>query len=297
MDDRLLVDPQTVRRLLEDQFPHLARLPVVPVTPGGWNNRTFRLGDRMSVRLPSAARYAAEVAKEQAVLPWLAPRVPVLIPKPVALGRPGAGYPFQWSIMEWIDGETAAVAALGEAVPLARDLGAFLRALHRVETTGGPEAGEHSFHRGGDLRVYDGEVRTCLEGLVGAVDAGAARAVWGAALASRWQASPVWVHGDLAPGNLLLRGGRLRAVIDFGNVAVGDPACDLVIAWTLLDDAARAAFRASLDLDAAAWARARGWALWKAMLIMAGRSRPVASERAPEAVLDAVVAEHYHGCG
>jgi aminoglycoside phosphotransferase (APT) family kinase protein len=163
MDDRLDVDAATVRRLVERQFPHWAHLPVTPLVPGGWDNRTFRLGDRMSVRLPSAARYAAAVAKEQAVLPRLAADLPCRIPKPLALGAPGEGYPFQWSVMEWIEGETAGVSQLEDAVPLARDLAVFLRALHRIDPAGGPEPGEQSFHRGGDLRHYDPEVQSCLE--------------------------------------------------------------------------------------------------------------------------------------
>jgi aminoglycoside phosphotransferase (APT) family kinase protein len=291
MDDRLTVDAGVVGRLVRRQFPHWAQLPVVPVVPGGWNNRTFRLGEGMSVRLPSAARYAAEVAKEQAVLPRLAPHLPLRIPRPLARGEPGEGYPFAWSIMDWIEGETAGAAQVPDAVALALDLARFLRALHRIDAAEGPRAGEHSFHRGGDLGVYDGEVQTCLRALAGRLDTRAAAALWATALASRWRAPPVWVHGDLSPGNLLVRGGRLCAVIDFGSSSVGDPACDLVIAWTRFEGPSRAAFRAGLDLDPETWARARGWALWKAMLILAGRSRPSGLERAPTEVIAAVLAE------
>jgi hypothetical protein len=163
VDDRLFVDPETVRRLLEDQFPHWAHLPVAAVTPGGWSNRTFRLGDQMTVRLPSADRYAQGAKKEQGILPRLASGLPVLIPKPIALGDPGAGYPFHWSIMRWIEGETPARAQFGDSATFARDMGGFLRALHRFDASAGPEAGEHSFHRGGSLRVYDAEVKVCFE--------------------------------------------------------------------------------------------------------------------------------------
>jgi aminoglycoside phosphotransferase (APT) family kinase protein len=293
VDDRLFVDPATVRRLLEEQFPHWAHLPIVAVTPGGWCNRTFRLGDQMTVRLPSAAHYAQGANKEQEVLPRLAPSLPVMIPEPIALGGPGAGYPFYWSIMRWIEGETPARERTGASEILARDLADFLWALHRVDATAGPEAGEHSFHRGGSLCAYGAEVGLCLEDLASEIDAGAVEAVWETALASSWRSPAVWVHGDLAPGNLLVKAGRLHAVIDFGNCAVGDPACDLVIAWTFFEGAARSAFRERLDLDQGAWQRARGWAIWKAMLIMSGRSKPQALERPPLDVLETVLTEHF----
>jgi aminoglycoside phosphotransferase (APT) family kinase protein len=293
VDDRLFVDLETVRRLLEDQFPQWAHLPVVAITPGGWSNRTFRLGDQMTVRLPSATRYAQEAKKEQEVLPRLAPSLPVLIPNPIALGGPGAGYPFHWSIMRWIEGKTPARADFSGPEMFARDLGDILRALHRIDATAGPEAGEHSFHRGGSLAVYDAEVKLCLKDLADEIDAGAAGAVWATALASSWRSTPVCVHGDLAPGNLLMEAGRLRAVIDFGNCAVGDPACDLFIAWTFFEGAARTAFRECLHSDQGTWQRARGWAIWKAMLIMSGRSKPQALERAPMDVFETVLTEHF----
>jgi aminoglycoside phosphotransferase (APT) family kinase protein len=157
----------------------------------------------------------------------------------------------------------------------------------------GPEARVHSFHRGGSLRVYDPEVKVCLEDLAGEIDAGAAETVWAAALASSWQSSPIWVHGDLAPRNLLVEAGRLHAVIDSGNCAVGDPACDLVIAWTFFEGASRSAFRERLGLDHETWRRAQGWAIWKAMLIMSVRSKPQALERAPMDVLETVLKEHF----
>ncbi|MGL5009163.1 MAG: phosphotransferase, partial [Paracoccaceae bacterium] len=130
--------------------------------------------------------------------------------------------------------------------------------------------GAHNFYRGGDLRVYDAEAREAIAALAGRLDAGRAVAVWERALASAWQGAPVWVHGDVAAGNLLLRDGELAAVIDFGGLAVGDPACDLVGAWTMFDGAARLAFREEVGVDAGTWDRARGWALWKAVIVAAG---------------------------
>jgi aminoglycoside phosphotransferase (APT) family kinase protein len=287
MDDRLNPDAETVRALVAAQFPHWAGLAATPVTPGGWDNRTFRLGERLAVRLPSAARYAPQVEKEHRWLPVLAPHLPLPVPVPVAVGVPGQGCPFPWSVRPWLDGEPAG-PSVADLTAFARDLAVFLRALHAVPPEGAPAPGPHNFFRGGALTAYDAETR---EAVAGRPDAAACLAVWAAALASGFDGTPVWVHGDIAPGNLLVRDGRLAAVIDFGGCAVGDPACDLVIAWTRLDAPARAAFRAALGLDAGTWARARGWALWKAALILSGRSAPQPLERPAGEVLALVLAE------
>lgn len=266
------IDAGLVRRLIAAQFPQWADLAVAKVEPGGRDNRTFRLGAAMSVRLPSAARYAAQVEKEQAWLPRLAPQLPLPIPAPVAMGRPGEGYDWPWSVCCWIEG--APVPAGGGELDLTRlavDLAGFLAALQAADATGGPAAGAHSFHRGGDLTVYDAEARAAITALGERIDAAAATAVWEAGLESRWAGPPVWVHGDVAAGNLLVdAAGRLSAVIDFGCCAVGDPACDLAIAWTLFAGASRAAFRSALPLDAGTWARGRAWCLWKALIVWAG---------------------------
>ena len=252
------------RRLIAAQFPQWAALPLRRIRPGGWDNRSFRLGDALLLRMPSAAGYAAQVAKEQLWLPRLAPQLPLLIPVPVALGRPGAGYPFDWSVLGWIEGAPALRAPPADMTRLARDLAGFLQALQRADTRGAPAAGAQSFHRGGALSVYDAETRACLPLLGDSAATGAA--LWARALASRWSGPPVWLHGDVAPGNLLVRDGRLAAVIDFGCCAVGDPACDLAIRWMWLTGAAAGAFREEMAMDEATWDRARGWALWKTLL-------------------------------
>jgi aminoglycoside phosphotransferase (APT) family kinase protein len=268
--DRRPIDASLVSDLLAAQFPQWAALPVTLVEPGGWDNRTFRIGERLRARLPSRGRYAAQVEREARWLPALAASLPLPISAPLALGAPGEGYPFPWTLGDWIDGDTALVADIADQVAFARDLAAFLSALRRSDATGGPRPGAHNFHRGGDLAVYAPQVEAALAALGQAVDARAARAVWDAGLAASFCGPPVWLHGDVAPGNLLVRDGRLAAVIDFGQTAVGDPACDLVIAWTVFDGAARDAFREAVDLDAATWARARAWALWKALIVWAG---------------------------
>lgn len=260
------LDAGTVRRLVRSQFPEWADLAVTPVAMGGWDNRTFHLGDRMSVRLPSAEPYAVQVDKEQTWLPKLAPELPLPIPVPLARGAPGEGYPWGWSVYPWLPGDTADPARIGDAHRFARDLAEFLLALQRAEAGGGPAAGPHSFFRGGDLAVYDAQTRESVAALAGVVDADRVMAVWEQALASRWRQPPVWVHGDVAPGNLLVSKGRLCAVIDFGCSAVGDPACDLAVAWTFLDRSAATVFRQTLATDDDTWTRGRGWTLWKALL-------------------------------
>jgi aminoglycoside phosphotransferase (APT) family kinase protein len=291
VSDRLTVTAAQVAALILEQFPHWAHLPVRPVASSGWDNYTFHLGDTMKVRLPSADGYVGQVEKENTVLPRLAPLLPLRIPSPVAVGKPGAGYPFPWSIYDWIDGDILAPAAIADLPGFASDLAGFLNALHHADASFGPPPGDHNFHRGGDLRVYDEQTRSSIAKLGDRIDGALALAVWEQALASRWEAAPIWVHGDIAVGNLLLRDGRLSAIIDFGTCAVGDPACDLVISWLFLDEPARRAFRATLPFDAGTWARARGWALWKALLVAAdgGVTHPI--ERRPLWVAQLVMTE------
>ncbi len=269
MPQRLTVDAGQVRRLVAEQFPRWAGLPVRPVADGGWDNRTFHLGDTMSVRLPSAAEYALAVAKEQRWLPVLAPQLPLPIPVPLAEGVPGAGYPFPWSIHPWLDGEPASADRIAGPVRFAADLADFLVALRSVDTTDAPRPGPHNWFRGGTLRTYDEPARRALAKLAGHVDVDLAGEIWQTALDARWDGVETWFHGDVAPGNLLLRNGKLAAVIDFGTCGAGDPACDVAVAWTLLTADGRQAFRERLSLDDATWARGRGWALWKTLVTCA----------------------------
>jgi aminoglycoside phosphotransferase (APT) family kinase protein len=260
--DRRLVDADLVRGLVAAQFPQWADLPVGPVLNSGWDNQTFHLGERMSVRLPTAREYSLAVDKEHRWLPILAPQVPLAVPVPLAKGRPGEGFAFPWSVYEWIDGETA--GSVGDLVAFAKSLAAFLVALRHADATDGPEPGLHNWFRGGPLQVYDAQTRQAIAALDG--DRQVVTEIWESALSTSWDGPPVWFHGDIAPGNLLLRDGALAAVIDFGTCGVGDPACDLAIAWTLLSGPSREAFRAGIDVDAGTWARGRAWALWKALI-------------------------------
>jgi aminoglycoside phosphotransferase (APT) family kinase protein len=209
------------------------------------------------------------------------------------MGEPADGYPWHWSVYRWLEGEQATIERIADLPQFAISLAQFLVALQGADATGGPPAGPHNFYRGGSLSVYDGETRQAIAALDGKIDTEAATEVWESALAATWRGAPVWFHGDISEGNLLVENGQLSAVIDFGTSGVGDPACDLAIAWTLFEGESREAFRAALPLDSATWARGRGWTLWKALIVTAGQSgtnrREVQKSRR---VIDEVLADH-----
>ncbi|UCI06703.1 aminoglycoside phosphotransferase family protein [Mesorhizobium sp. B1-1-8] len=291
-ETKLEIDVELVRRLIAAQFPHWRHLPVSPVAFGGWDNRTFHLGGEMTVRLPSAASYSLQVEKEQRWLPKLATLLPLPIPTPLAMGEPAEGYPWHWSIYRWVAGETAKNARIADLGAFAVALADFLVALRGIDPTDGPAPGQHNFHRGGPLSVYDGEARQAIAALEGRIDTQAAIAVWEAALAATWHGLPVWFHGDVAWGNLLVENGRLSAVIDFGTSGVGDPSCDLAIAWTFFEGEGREAFRTHIAVDDATWARGRGWTLWKALITVAGHDANQAEAERQRHVIGEVLADH-----
>jgi aminoglycoside phosphotransferase (APT) family kinase protein len=291
-----------VRALIAAQFPAWRDRPVAPVELDGWDNTSFRLGDDLVVRLPSHEQYVVEIDKEHRWLPVLAEQLPLPIPVPVARGVPDATFPRPWSVYRWLPGRPATHDQLDDLVACARTLADFLTALMAVDATGGPAAGDHSFQRGGPVGAWDEQTRSSITTMADTIDADAAMAVWDAAVASTGTAPPVWVHGDVTPSNLLAVDGRLAAVLDFGCCAVGDPACDLAIAWTLFDGPSRRAFRDGLALDAATWARGRGWALWKAAIGHVGAARTGESPESvaarfgwrwtPHGVIAEVLADH-----
>jgi aminoglycoside phosphotransferase (APT) family kinase protein len=287
------IDAALVRRLIKAQFPQWADLPVWPVEFGGWDNRTFHLGDGMTVRLPSGEGYAAQVDKEHHWLSVLAPHLPLAIPAPRAKGVPAEGYPFNWSVYRWIKGENASIERVNDLTEFATTLAGFLTALQQIDPTDGPPAGQHSAFRGGPLETYDVETRRVIDALGDRIASDTATAVWETALQATWHDPPVWFHGDVAAGNLLVKDGRLAAVIDFGCAGVGDPACDVAIAWTLLSGDSRQAFRAALSVDPATWARGRGWALWKALITLAKHleANPIQAATAMR-VIDQVLHEY-----
>jgi aminoglycoside phosphotransferase (APT) family kinase protein len=288
-----VIDASLARRLIDSQFPQWSQLPIAPVELDGWDNRTFRLGSELTVRLPTGDWYAQQVDKEQRWLPVLAPQLPLPIPTPVAKGAPDAEFPYPWSVYRWLDGELAANARIGDLSVFAATLAGFLNALARVDATGGPAPGQHNFFRGGPLATYEHETHQAIEALGAELPTAAVQRVWADAMATSWDRDPVWLHGDVAATNLLVRDGRLCAVLDFGSSGIGDRACDVVIAWTFLSGPSRDRFRAELDVDAATWSRGRGWALWKALITLVGHLDRDAPEAAtgPRREIDAILSD------
>jgi len=290
-----VIDASLARRLIDSQFPQWSHLPVAAVEFDGWDNRTFRLGPELTVRLPSGDWYAQQVDKEQQWLPVLAPQLPLPIPTPVAKGEPGAGFPFPWSVYRWLQGELASKARIDDLPGFATALAGFLNALGRVDANGGPAPGQHNFYRGGALATYEEETHEAIDALGNEVPREAVERVWADAMTTSWDREPVWFHGDVASGNLLVRDGRLAAVLDFGTSGVGDPACDMVIAWTFLTGSSRDRFRAELGVDAGTWSRGRGWALWKALITLVGHLERDASQAAvTRREIDRILMEYAH---
>lgn len=261
-DNEVATSVTLVGSLLASQFPQWAHLPIMPVPSAGTDNALYRLGEAMVVRLPRVDWAIDQVAKEQHWLPRLAPHLPLTIPTPLAQGQPGGGYPWAWSIYQWLAGEVVTIEQLADPRQATLDLAQFIRALQQIDTTDAPLYGAHNSFRGEPLALRDAETRAAITSLHGLIDSELATAVWESVLAApAWSGSPVWLHGDLRPGNLLARAGRLSAVIDFGLLGVGDPATDVMAAWLFLSADTRDLFRAALQVDDATWARGRGWAL------------------------------------
>lgn len=290
---KMRINEALARRLIAAQFPQWRDLSIRSVAIGGWDNRTFHLGDNMLIRMPSAEEYAANVVKEQKWLPILAPHLPLPIPEPLAMGKPGEGYPWEWSVYRWINGDTAAAAHIVNLCDFATSLAQFLIALQRIDTSNGPVPGVHNFYRGGALATYDAATRQAITVLRDKINFGLATEAWEAALTTTWNRLPVWVHGDISAGNLLVQNGQLSAVIDFGGLVVGDPACDLTIAWTMFRNESREIFKSILSLDADTWARGRAWTLWKALIVAAGFTNPNNVETNQSwLIIDEVLADH-----
>jgi len=258
--DELRIEEALVRRLLASQFPHWAHLPLRRIEPGGTVNAIFRVGVELSVRLPRRDGPTAPGSKEFDWLATLAPLVPVDVPVPVAQGRPSAEYPWFWEIHTWVEGETVPVDQI-DAIQAARDLATLIGAMHQIDPAGAPPG------RGIPLAERDEEFRQWLARFDGDPTV---TAEWERALAAPpWDGPPVWHHGDLDVRNWLVRDGRISGVIDWGSMGVGDPACDVMVAWKLHSPAARDAFRDALPADDATWERARGWVLSQAVAILA----------------------------
>jgi aminoglycoside phosphotransferase (APT) family kinase protein len=261
--DEIETDVVLVRRLLAGQFPQWAGLAIAPVVSYGTDHDIYRLGDHLAARLPRIGWATRQAAKEAEWLPKLAPYLPLAVPVQLAMGHPADGYPLDWSVYEWLPGENAN-GTIDDLDQAAVDLAAFVNALRRVDTTGAHP--RRPGGRGAPLAELDEQVRRSIAELGDRIDGDATLRSWEESLdASGWDGEEVWVHGDLLPGNLLVVDGRLSAVIDFGGLNVGDPACDLQPAWNVFAGESRTRYRAELQVDDASWLCGRGWALFQAV--------------------------------
>lgn len=259
---RPAIDAELVRRLVDAQFPQWAALPLSLLDPAGSDHAIYRLGKELSVRLPRHAGAIGQAEKELQWLPRLAPHLPLAIPVPVGVGEPDFGYPWPWAVSRWLDGEVATVEALAGSPSAAVELAQFLTALQQFTSEDISVEDVQEDLTGRPLADRDRATRAAIAEVGGVFDTAAMTELWDAALgAPAWDRPPVWFHGDFHTGNLLTLDGRLSAVIDFGGLGIGDPACDLTIAFTLMSVGSRAAFRAALGVDDATWTRGRGWAL------------------------------------
>lgn len=253
------------KKLIFEQFPQWSHLEIKPVKNSGHDNRTFHLGDDLTIRLPSGKEYEPQIQKEAKWLPVLAQHLSLPITAPVAKGKPTPEYPLAWSINRWLVGETVTHTNV-DLQKFAIELARFLKELEAINAENGPQAGAHNFYRGGDLAVYIEEFEQALTQLPAGPQRNHYQDIWTTALATKWEKKPVWVHGDIAVGNLLVNDGHLSGVIDFGILGTGDPACDLVMAWTFFDSKSRKAFKEEMGLDDTTWQRGKAWALWKALI-------------------------------
>jgi aminoglycoside phosphotransferase (APT) family kinase protein len=256
--DELPIDEALVARLVASQFPQWRELAIERVPSAGTDNALFRLGPELVVRLPRMPGAGGGIDTECRWLPRLAPLLPLAIPEPVGKGRPSDDYPLPWSVCRWLDGEIA--GSVREPIELATALAGFIRRLRAI-----PLPSEHArpqSYRGGPLAERDQDTRAAIAECGGLIDTELATEAWQAALRlPPYDGEPQWFHGDLKPDNLLVRQGELSAVLDWGCLAIGDPAVDQIIAWNFLTGEARQAFRSALAADDASWARGRGWAL------------------------------------
>lgn len=261
-----MITIELAKKLIVNQFPEYKNLEIASVEKQGHDNRTYRLGNDFLIRMPIAASYALKVPKEQKLLPELAKYVSINIPVPIKMGVPSKNYPYPFSIYKWLEGRSANHLQLDGVVleKLALQMALFLKELQRIDAVEGLNPGQHNWWRGDHVSVYDTGARKQFANLAGVIDNSAALDLWIKACATKWQKPSVWIHGDFASGNILIKDNKLSGVIDFGGMGIGDPACDLVIAWTFLKEKSRKIFKNTIELDPDTWLRAQAWALWKA---------------------------------
>jgi len=277
------ITPYLAAQLIGEQFPEYAHLPITSVDKQGHDNRTYRLGNEMLIRMPAAKEYALKVPKEQDLLPKLAPYLSVSIPIPLKMGKPSSLYPYPFSIYQWLEGKSINLLTTlptNTMECLALDLAKFLKELQSITEVDGPEPGQHNWWRGDRPSVYNQGAREQIKKLNSIIESNKAMKLWEEACKTKWTLPPRWIHGDFAIDNILFQNNKLSAVIDFGGMAMGDPACDLVIAWTFLTGKARNLFIQSMKLDEKTWLRAQAWALWKATFELC----QIENKESPEAI-------------
>ncbi len=254
-----MTDDALVSRLVRAQHPSLAG--PVRLVEHGWDNDIYRLGDDLAVRLPRRPESAQLVLNEQRWLPTIARMLPLPLPEPVAVGVPAEGYPWHWSICRWLPGEPAWTMDAASRAGIAVQLADALAVLHRPA----PASAPHNPVRGVPLAARDAAVRERLASFPSLMQ------IWeDATSATAFTGEPVWVHGDLHPANVLVSGGRITALLDFGDLTAGDPATDLAAAWLFFEPEGRELFRARVNADDATWRRARGWAAAMAAAFVVG---------------------------
>lgn len=267
--NEIKIDLPLIRRLIDTQFPEWQNLPLKAISSAGTDNAMYRLGEDFAVRLPRRPEAALQIQKEQRWLPVIAPHLHCDVPLPFAISAPDAEFPYNWSVCRWLEGANAIEAQVSDFNQAAETLARFIADLQSVNTKDGPAPGAHNFYRGVPLQYRNEQYLAALEQLHEIIDTKAALTLWQQALqAETWQQSPVWIHGDIHAGNLLVRNGCISAVIDFGGLGIGDPACDMMVAWNYLTADSRPVFRAAVKADDATWKRAQGWALSMAVIAL-----------------------------
>lgn len=292
--DEVDIDAALVPRLLAAQFPAWADLPIESVASAGTVNAIYRLGADMAIRLPRVASWVPDLERDHHWLRRFAPLLPLAVPIQLAVGAPGEGYPLSWSVHRWLPGKDASRAPFADEHTAALTLAGFITALHGLDTAGCPPPGPPPSTRGVALASRDAATLAWIACPPSPFDLDEVTAAWEADLATPgWPGDPVWIHGDIQPLNVLVDGGRISAVIDFEAIGVGDPAADVMAAWSLFSRDARSTFRAALGVDDATWSRGRGWALsvWVAVLPYYAETNPAFSEIARRAISE-ILSDH-----
>lgn len=260
------LDPQSAVQLIADQFPELAGRTVLHLEMKGTDNHIFRIGDDLCARFPKVGWAVGTAAREAAALPRFA-GAPVPVPEVYGLGEPCKDYPYAWSILTWLSGSPLEDSGDRDPIETARRLSDFFCFLKDVPADQAFRYGEANNGRGASLESRSARFRSALKRLPN-VDRDWAGKLWSRALAAGAPKAPVWLHGDVHPGNVLFKEGRLCGVIDWGLSGVGDGACDLLTAWAMFDREPREVFRKALGATDAEWLRGAGWALSMAVIYL-----------------------------